>query len=69
MTISAIKWHYMSQMSIRLVRSPEINAVMSHLKKRYILLSDAEIIKLALSLLYQELKQSDINTRQKEFDL
>lgn len=43
----------MSQSSIRLVRNPEIDRVMTELKQKYILLTDAEIIKLALSLLYQ----------------
>jgi hypothetical protein len=49
----------MSQSSIRLVRTPEIDQIMAYLKRTYILLSDAEIIKLALSLAYQKLKESE----------
>ena len=44
----------MSQTSIRLVRTPEIAKVISYLKNRYNLLSEAEIIKLALSEKYQK---------------
>ena len=44
----------MSQTSIRLVRTPDIDKVISYLRNRYNLLSEAEIIKLALSEKYQK---------------
>lgn len=48
----------MSQTSIRLVRTPDIDKVISYLRNRYNLLSEAEIIKLALSEKYQ--KEKDV---------
>lgn len=47
----------MTQSSIRLVRTPDIDRVISYLKDKYNLLSDAEIIKLALSEKYQKEKE------------
>lgn len=44
----------MSQTSIRLVRTPDIDKVISYLRNKYNLLSEAEIIKLALSKVYKE---------------
>lgn len=56
------KWHevsyniqIMSQLShIRLARTPELERVIAYLRNRYSLLSEAEIIKLALSEKYQK---------------
>lgn len=48
----------MSQSSIRLVRTPDVDKVISYLRNRYNLLSEAEIIKLALSEKYQ--KEKDV---------
>lgn len=39
----------MSQAQIRLARTPDINKVLSFLRSKYQLLSEADIIKLALS--------------------
>ncbi len=44
----------MSQLHIRLTRTPEVDRVISFLRVRYSLLSEAEIIKLALSEKYQK---------------
>lgn len=55
----------MSQSSILLVRIPDIDKVISYLRQRYTLLSDAEIIKLALSEKYQKDRQEDTEEEQK----
>lgn len=55
----------MSQSSIRLVRTPDIDRVISYLKNRYNLLSEAEIIKLALSEKYQKEKEINQESEQK----
>lgn len=47
----------MTQHSIRLVRTSEVDKVISYLMDRYPLLSEAEIIKLALSEKYQKEKK------------
>ena len=44
----------MSQAQIRLTRTPDINKVLSFLRSRYQLLSEAEIIKVALSEKYNQ---------------
>src|SRR5689334_18827154 len=44
----------MSQSSIRLVRTPEVDRVLAYLQNKYNLLSEAEIIKLALSEKYKK---------------
>jgi hypothetical protein len=49
----------MSQSSIRLVKTEEIDMVVAYIKSKYILLSEAEIIKLALSEIYLKLKESE----------
>lgn len=55
----------MSQASIRLVRTPDIDKVISYLRNRYNLLSEAEIIKLALSKVYKEEIKEDRQEEQK----
>lgn len=44
----------MSQVYIRLAKTPELDRVITYLKTRYRLLSEAEIIKLAVSEKYQK---------------
>lgn len=44
----------MSQTQIRLTRTPDINKVLSFLRSKYQLLSEAEIIKVALSEKYKQ---------------
>ncbi len=44
----------MSQSHIRLARTPEVDKVISYLRIKYVLLSEAEIVKLALSEKYQK---------------
>ena len=55
----------MSQTSIRLVRTPDIDQVISYLRNRYNLLSEAEIIKLALSEKYQKEKEAAMENEHK----
>jgi hypothetical protein len=55
----------MSQSSIRLVKTPDVEKVMSSLRKRYNLLSEAEIIKLALSEVYNREVQDTLERKQK----
>lgn len=47
----------MSQTHIRLARTPEVNKVLYLLRQRYTLLSEAEIIKVALSEKYLKEKE------------
>lgn len=47
----------MTQNSIRLVRTPDVDKVISYLRDKYALLSEAEVIKLALSEKYQKEKE------------
>lgn len=54
MTLSVVICHYMSLAHIRLARTPEVDKVISYLRIQYTLLSDAEIVKLALSEKYQK---------------
>ena len=50
----------MNQAQIRLTRTPGINKVLSFLRSKYQLLSEAEIIKVALSEKYnQEVNQNE----------
>lgn len=50
----------MSQTQIRLTRTPDINKVLAFLRNKYRLLSEAEIIKVALSEKYnQEVKENE----------
>lgn len=65
MTQSVIKCLYMSQASIRLVRTPDMDRVISYLQNRYNLLSEAEIVKLALSEKYQKEKELAMESEQK----
>lgn len=44
----------MSQIHIRLARTPDVDRVLFYLRNKYSLLSEAEIIKLALSEKYQK---------------
>ena len=44
----------MSQAHIRIARTPEVDKVISYLRIKYTLLSEAEIVKLALSEKYQK---------------
>ena len=59
----------MSQPSIRVIKTPDVDIVISFLRSRYNLLSEAEIIKLALSEKYQKEKviavEQDIVLREK----
>ena len=55
----------MSQTSIRLVRTPDIDKVISFLRVKYNLLSEAEIIKLALSEKYHKEKEVAMGNEQK----
>ena len=59
----------MAQSSIRVIKTPDVDIVMSFLRSRYNLLSEAEIIKLALSEKYQKEKltsvEQDIVLREK----
>lgn len=50
----------MSQTSIRLVKTPEVEKVISFLRNKYTLLSEPEIIKLALSEKYQREAQDEV---------
>lgn len=50
----------MNQAQIRLTRTPDINKVLSFLRSKYQLLSEAEIIKVALSEKYnQEVSENE----------
>lgn len=51
----------MSQSQIRLARTPDINKVLSYLQNKYQLLSEADIIKLALSEEYNKVKEATLN--------
>ena len=55
----------MQQVHIRLARTPEVERVISYLRKKYSLLSEAEIIKLALSEKYQKEKEEAVEKEQK----
>ena len=56
----------MSQTSIRLVRTPDVDKVISYLRNRYNLLSEAEIIKLALSEKYQKEKEDSMDKNEQK---
>ncbi len=47
----------MSQSQIRLTRTPDVNKVLTFLRGKYQLLSEAEIIKVALSEKYKKEKE------------
>ncbi len=47
----------MSQVQIRLTRTPDVNEVLTFLRSKYQLLSEADIIKLALSEKYKKEKE------------
>ena len=49
----------MSHPQIRLARTPDINKVLSYLRQKYQLLSEADIIKLALSEKYNQAKEQE----------
>lgn len=51
---------------IRITRTPELNEVLASLKKKYRLLSEAEIIKLALAEKYVEELEKIENSVEKE---
>lgn len=55
----------MSQTSIRLIKTPDIDKIISYLKWKYTLLSDADIIKLAISEKYQKYVKDDANEGKK----
>ena len=55
----------MSQTQIRLTRNPDINKVLSFLQSKYQLLSEADIIKMALSEKFQK-ERENIFELQKE---
>lgn len=54
----------MSQAQIRLARTPNINKVLSYLRSKYQLLSEADIIKLALSEKYNKEKEEVLEKEQ-----
>lgn len=58
----------MSQAQIRLVKTPDMNRVLSYLRSKYQLLSEAEIIKLALSEKYVKEKE-DIADAEKDQEI
>lgn len=53
----------MQQSHIRIARTPDVNRVLSYLREKLSLLSEAEIIKLALSEKYAK-EQEDIERQQ-----
>lgn len=53
----------MQQSHIRIARTPDVNKVLSYLREKLSLLSEAEIIKLALSEKYAK-EQEDIEKQQ-----
>lgn len=53
----------MSQASVRLVKTPDIESAIAFLRKRFSLLSEAEIIKLALSEMY---KKEQVETQEED---
>ena len=55
----------MPQSYIRIARTPEVNKVISDLRARYSLLSEAEIIKLALSEVYIRKTEETLDNEQK----
>jgi flagellar biosynthesis/type III secretory pathway protein FliH len=55
----------MPQTQIRLSRTPEIDKALTYLKTQYRLLSEAEIIKLALSKIYKKEIEENKQTEQK----
>lgn len=55
----------MPQSYIRIARTPEVNKVISGLRNRYSLLSEAEIIKLALSETYTRNLEETMEDEQK----
>jgi len=55
----------MSQSQIRLARTPGVNKVLSFLQGKYQLLSEAEIIKLALSEKYEK-EQEETSDAEKD---
>lgn len=55
----------MPQSYIRIARTPEVNKVISDLRTRYSLLSEAEIIKLALSETYTRKAEETMKNEQK----
>lgn len=55
----------MSQTQIRLARTPNINKVLSFLQDKYQLLSEADIIKLALSEKYHKVKEEKLNKEER----
>lgn len=54
----------MSQVQIRLTRTADINKVLSYLRSKYQLLSEADIIKLALSEKYNKEKEEVLEKEQ-----
>lgn len=54
----------MQQTHIRLTRTPEVERVISYLRNRYSLLSEAEILKLALSEKYQKEREEAMEKEQ-----
>ncbi len=54
----------MSQTQIRLARTPDINKVLSFLRSKYQLLSEADIIKLALSEKFNQEREEILEKEQ-----
>lgn len=55
----------MQQAHIRLARTPEVERVISYLRNKYSLFSEAEILKLALSEKYQKEKEENVEKEQR----
>lgn len=55
----------MQQSYIRIARTPDVNRVIANLRARYSLLSEAEIIKLALSEIYTRKTEETMKNEQK----
>lgn len=54
----------MSQMQIRLARTADLNKVLSYLRSKYRLLSESDIIKLALSEKYNKEREEVLEKEQ-----
>lgn len=54
----------MSQQQIRLTRTPDMNRILSYFRSKYELLSEAEIIKLAISEKYE--KEQEVSDAEKD---
>lgn len=65
MTLSAIYCQYMPQSYIRIARTPDVERVLSDLRRRFSLLNESEIIKLALSEVHNKEVEAKMEKEQK----